>query len=355
MRLNDLDYPRQGAAWLSEACCERPDGLVCPRPIDASGVDGPTRHQAAGPRFRQTSPGLYVPVDVDASVVEQRILEQGMRIRRHGAVTGWAALRWRGARYFAGVDADGNVLPVPLVVGLAKLREDPRVDLSQAQIAPTEYTIIGGIRCATVQRALFDEMRTRSGVRAATVALEKATAAGLISVGLMSRYVVERSAWTGVQQVRDALALGSNHSRSPQETLMRLVWELDAGLPRPRCNVPVFSISGRLIGYPDLLDVELGVVGEYDGAAHKHRKRHRKDVAREQDFRNHGLEYFTVVGGDLTNRSEVAKRMHDARSRARAAGRVQRWTLTPPPWWVAEEDLDHYLLRVGLAPYLIRC
>ena len=354
LRTNDLNYRRPDVLRRNDAYGERPENLVAPKGIDSTGVNGPTRHQAFGARWRQTSPGLYVPRDVDLTLVEQRILEQGMRIPGSGAVTGWAALRWRGARYFSGVDGRGVELPVPLVVGLGRLREDPRVVISQAQIAPTEYEHVGGIPCATVQRALFDEMRTARGVRAATVALEKVTAARMISVGLMGQYVMQRSGWTGVGQVREALALGSNHSRSPQETLMRLVWTIDAGLPSPLCNVPVFTRAGRLIGLPDLLDVELGVGGEYDGEDHKSADRHRRDTAREQDFRNHGLESFTVVGGELGNRHLVAKRMLDARARARAAALPRDWTVTPPPWWVPEEDLDRYLLRVGLAPMLVR-
>jgi hypothetical protein len=354
MRLNDLDYLGRSTARRNDAYCERPGDLVVPMRIDPTGEAGPTRHQVAGPRFRQTSPGLYVPAEVEAGVVEQRILEQGMRIRKHGAVTGWAALRWRGAAYFSGLDAEGEELPVPLAVGLARLREDPRVAISQAQMARTEYTSVAGIQCASVQRALFDEMRWAAGDRAATVALEKATAARLISVGLMSTYVAQRPAWTGVEQVRRALALGSNDSRSPQETLMRLVWLLDARLTPPLCNVPVFTKQGRLIGYPDLLDVELGVIGEYNGAEHVLPERRRRDAARDQDFRNHGLECFAVVGGELSDRYAVSRRMLDACERAKAADRPRSWTLTPPPWWGPEEDLDHYLVRVGLAPYLVR-
>ncbi len=250
--------------------------------------------------YRQTSPGLYVPASVDPTIVEQRILEQGSRIRTYGAVTGWAALRWRGARFFDGTtDGGSSELAVPLVVGHHKLRPDPRVSISQAQIAPSEFTQTGGIRCATVQRALFDEMRTARGRRLAVIAMDKAAAAKLISVRLMGLYVVERSGWTGVEQVREALALASDRSRSPQETALRLVWEQDAGLARPECNVPVFSSAGKLLGYPDLLDVEAGMVGEYEGEDHKDGPRHRNDVAREQLFRDHGLEYFSVVGGDL--------------------------------------------------------
>src|SRR4051794_30167784 len=184
MRRNDLDYPTSNSEYLRAACCHRPSDLVLPVPVDPTGRRGPTRHQAAGPRYRQTSPGLYVPSDTETGV-EQRILEQGMRICGQGAVTGWAALRWRGARYFDGTAVGDGLLPVPLVVGLGKLRPDHRVSISQAQIAPTEYSRTGAIACATVQRALFDEMRWAYGVRAAVVAVEKATAARMISVALM--------------------------------------------------------------------------------------------------------------------------------------------------------------------------
>ena len=49
---------------------------------------------------------------------------------------------------------------------------------------------------------------------------------------------------------------------------MRLVWELDAGHPRPLCNVPLFDRHGRHLATPDLVDPGAGVVGEYDGAVH---------------------------------------------------------------------------------------
>jgi hypothetical protein len=339
-----------------DPCCLRPPGLVVPVRIDRSGELGPTRGQAAGPGFRQTSPGFYVPAEVDAAVVEQRILEQANRLRTHGAVTGWAALRWRGAAFFDGTTEGGRrQLPVPLVVGRSRLRPDPRIFVSEAQIAPTERTKIGGVWCATVQRALFDAMRWAGGVRTASVFMDMAAAARLISVTLMTRYVVQRQAWTGVPLVRDALAISSDHSRSPQETRMRHVWVLDAGLAPPLCNVPVFSLDGRLLGYPDILDVEAGCVGEYDGADHKARRRHQRDVAREQVFREHGLEYFTVVEGDLADRAKVVARMHSARSRSLfAAPHERRWTLEPPPWWTPRESLDTWLLRINEAPMLVR-
>ena len=238
--------------------CERPDGLVVPVPIDPAGRSGPTKGQARGPGWRQTSAGLYVPSDVDGSLVEQRILEQGRRLRRGGAVTGWAALRWRGAAYFTGEKSDGSRLPVPLVLGRQPVRPDPRVELDLSTIPPTELTINGDLRVATVQRALFDVMRREPAPRMAVVAMDMVAAARLMSVDLMRVYILNKFAWTGVPRVRRALGLASNDSRSPMETLLRLVWILDATLPEPRCNVPVFSVDGQLLGYPDLFDEEVG-------------------------------------------------------------------------------------------------
>lgn len=336
--------------------CTRPENLVVPVPVDPTGRNGPTKRQAAGPCYRQTSCGLYVPAEVDTEVVEQRILEQSHRIRSQGAVTGWAALRWRGAAFFDGTAQGGSAqLPVPLAVGQSRLRADPRITILQAQLAPTERSRTGGIWCATTQRALFDAMRLAHDVRSAVVCMDMAAAARLISVALMTSYVRLRPAWTGVPLVRAALRLACNDSRSPQETRMRLVWILDALLPPPRCNVPVFSLDGKLLGYPDLFDPVAGVAGEYDGADHKEAARHRADVAREALFRNHGLEYFTVVGGDLRDRPMVVDRMHGARRRARFDPPEQRlWTLRPPVGWNAGEDLDTHLLRAGEAAILVR-
>ena len=117
---------------------------------------------------------------------------------------------------------------------------------------------------------------------------------------------------------------------------MRLVWIIDAGLPPPVCNRPIFDLSGRLLGYPDLLDPLAGVVGEYDGADHLARDRRRSDAEREHLFRDHGLEYFELVRGDLQDTPRVVRRMHHTRARARFLPPDQRaWTLEPPPWWSA--------------------
>jgi hypothetical protein len=277
---------------------------------------------------------MYVPADVPQHL-EQRILEQGTRIRAYGAVTGWAALRWRGARFFDGVDfPEEDALPVPLVTGGHDLRADPRVRISKAQLAPTERELVAGIWVTTAARAAFDEVRRHRGLRQGIVDLEMAIAAGLMSIDDFRAYVECRNAWTGVELAREVARHAGLGCRSPQEVRMALVWMWDADLPRPLCNVPIFDRDGRLIAIVDLLDVGAGCVGEYQGADHKDGERHRADVKREQALRNHGLECFEVVGGDLQDRDLTVKRMQAARERARFEPIDQRsWTLRQPDWW----------------------
>jgi hypothetical protein len=271
-------------------------------------------------------------------VVEQRILEQSVRLPSCGAVTGWASLRWQGATFFddRSPDPATGPLPVPVVLGgWADIGRDAGILVSRERFWWHEIIEVAGVRCAVADRAVFDEVRRVRGLRHRVVVIEMALAALLISLGAFGAYVVTRSGWTGVPEVRQALGLACVGSRSPAETYMRLIWVLDAELPTPVCNKPLFGPDGELLGYPDLFDPVAGVVGEYDGADHTVQDRRSPDIAREQRFRDHGLEYFTLVRGDLRDRPRAARRMLAARARARFAVPDQRlWTLEPPPWWV---------------------
>lgn len=315
--------------------CSRPDGLILPARLDPTGRTGPTRSAARHGGWQQVASGWYLPADADVGVVEQRILAGASRLPEGAGVTAWAALRWRGAAYFTGVGPDDAVLPVPLLLGLGNLRPDPRVQLSKEQFAPWEREVVAGLPCSSVERALFDEVRRLRGGRLGVVAIDMTAAAGLITVAGFAAYVELRPAWTHVPKVRTCLPLASDDARSPQEVLMRLVWVIDAGLSRPLCNRAVFGLDGCLLGVPDLFDECAGVVGEYDGADHRRLDRRRKDSSREERFRDHGLEYFRVVEGEVADRARLAARMHAVRRRARFLPPDQRrWTLEEPAWYL---------------------
>jgi hypothetical protein len=333
--------------------CERPSGLIAPSRIDKTGVTGPTRGQAAGPNWVRVAPRWYVPTE-RPDFVEQRILEQAGRLvdKDRGAVTAWGSLRWQGGAFFDGLGPGGKgELDVPLLVGTGNVRRAPGSHISKEQLAPTERLVIGGLPVTTIQRALFDEVRRRNELWSGVQAIDMAAAAKLISVKLFEEYVAHRKAWEGVPLVRKAVALAGNDSRSPRETWLRLVWVLVADLPPPLCNRSVYDRDGRLLGIPDLFDEAAGLVGEYSGAHHKGRERHRKDVSREDLFRNHGLEYFEVVEGD--SRAVAAARMLSARARTKFLPPESRaWTLEAPPWASPPEPLDERFVRLGMVQAL---
>jgi hypothetical protein len=308
---------------------------VLPVRIDPAGLSGPTRGQAAGPRWRQTSRGFHVPADVEVTPA-QRAAEQVPRLPAGGALTGWAALHLLGASYIDGVATDGRTLrPVPLALGRrGNIRGGPDVRLLREPLSPRDVVRVRGVPCATVERAAFDAMRLAPDLAEAVVVADMTAYDELSSRHRMRAYVDAHPGWRGIGQARHALDLSDENSWSPNETRTRKLWVVDAGLPPPLVNVPIFDRSGRLLGYPDLLDEEAGLVGEFDGAEHRRAARHSSDVGREDAFRRHLLEVARVTGPDLLVPDRVVRRLLAARSRARWLTEGQRsWTTTAPPWW----------------------
>lgn len=331
--------------------CAPPRDLVRPIGVDPTGHWGPTKRQAAGPRWRRTSRGAYVPADVDASVPEQRIVEQAHRLPPGAAVTGWAALRLHGARYFDGSAWDRTALRVPVVLGPGeRLDSDDEIHVSREPWDPQQVWLRAGIRVTEPRRALFDELRRDQDWRDRVVAMDMTAAAGLVSIAQIVAWRVAHSGWRRARRVPRPLRHASERSRSPAESRMRLVWELDAGLPRPLVNQEIFDRRGRFVAMVDLLDPVAGVVGEYDGSAHRQTRRRGRDIGREELLRRLGLEYFDAVAPDLRAREALADRMRSTRARARFDAPDERaWTIEPPPGWPREQSLDERLFLLEMA------
>ena len=82
---------------------------------------------------------------------------------------------------------------------------------------------------------------------------------------------------------------------------------------------------------------------ELDGAEHRKRGRHRRDVRRLDDFQRAGLEIATFVGGDLDDEDLVVDRLRATRERA---GRLpRRWRLASPGPSLDErlDERDHMI------------
>jgi len=270
-----------------------------------------------------------VPAYVDSSVPEQRILEQSARLPAGGAVTGWAGCRLHGAAFFDGLARDGETqLPVPLAIGPGgKVRGDDAVLLSYHPVG--EPVECHGIPTTALPRCVIDHARVQHDPREVVVAIDMVAAARLLWIDELAVHtdglrVGERDL------VRWASGLASQHSRSPNETRLRLIAELDAGLPRLWVNAVVHDRSGRRLGEVDLLDPEAGMVIEFDGADHRSPGQHTRDVGKEADLRGVGLEVVRVTGPDLRRPARVVRRLLEVRGRARFEAEAWRaWTAMP--------------------------
>jgi hypothetical protein len=311
--------------------------VVVPLRADPLGVRGPTPKQARGPRWRRSSKGLFVPAGVDGTDVEQRIVEAAAVLPEDwGGVTGWAALAWCGGTWFDGSPwGGGPVAPVTLAVGGNRaIRAQRTFHTSEERLAPHELVVVDGLRITTLVRSVCFEMRYAPDVRQAAICLSMACFHDLVSIEEAADFASTISGWTGVPRCRDAIPMATENAWSPRELGMLHVWQYDGGYPRPLCNVPVFGPDGSLLGTPDLIDPVAGVVGEYDGSLHLHGEQRRVDQEREHLFRSHGLEYTTMLAGDVRDPSGFLRRLAAAYDRAADIPPSRRtWTIEQPPWW----------------------
>jgi hypothetical protein len=354
---NVTDYPGKDSLWKQKSLTARNGQipgvdqrrrqlearphLVVPARRDPRGLTGPTIDETRGPNWRQTSWGLHVPADVVVTP-EQRILEAAAVLPAFGGITGWGGLHWEGAtRWFGGLAADGTDRAVWLAVAGDDIRSQPGIAVSQERLDPRDLITVDGIRLTTATRSTCFEMRYAASERQAASVLSMAAYYDLVSIEELAEYAARHSGWTGIPRCRAGIPLAEENCWSPAEFEMVMVWRIDAELQQPLCNRPLFDLIGRHIGTPDLLDVEAGVIGQYDGELHLARSQRAADIWAEERFRSYGLECFTMTAADRRHPGRMAERMHAARKRALwEADSQRRWTIEPPSWWLPTHTVE---------------
>jgi hypothetical protein len=267
-------------------------------------------------------------------------------------VTGWAALAWRHARWFDGTRADGSPLPVDVHIGVGKgpRRHNDVAHALQESVPPWAVERQNGVRLAISIWAVTFAMRHAPSVIEAVKAFDMAAYDDLVTIEELSRCTeAVMGTRTGAPQLRSALPLLSENSWSPQEPFMRCIWYLEGNRPMPLANRPVFDLTGRHVGTPDLIDFEAGVFGQYEGAAvHLVGAQRSTDIRQEARYRELGLEGVTMVAEDRNDTRAFIERLHEAYARAgRRPAEERRWLLEPPPWWVPTVTVDLRRALVG--------
>lgn len=312
-------------------------GLVRPERVDRNG-GSPTPKQVRGKRWRRTSRGYYVPSDTAVDRPEQRIIQASMALRPGLAITGWAALRWRGGRWFSGVKTNGDRAPVTLLIGTRDIDAQPRFDIavSGESISPTMYEVIDDVAVTLPTWAVSFEMRyARSQYEAAKI-LSLAAYDDLVSIDEMREFFIDQSSWTGIPQARDALTWAEENVWSPAEFDLGIHLYVERHRDRPLFNQPVFDLNGRHLFTPDLIDPVAGVVFEHNGPTHREAGAYSRDLHRWGLYAEHRLEAVATSSVDLADHRSLDQRLGDAYRRAKQHPQADRtWTIEQPGWWIS--------------------
>lgn len=102
-------------------------------------------------------------------------------------------------------------------------------------------------------------------------------------------------------------------AQSPRETWLRVLL-IDAGLPIPTTQIPVYDDYGQLVGYLDMGWEDIKVAAEYDGEQHrKDRRQYTWDVRRLETLERLGWIVIRVVAGDRP--IDIIRRVSEAIAR----------------------------------------
>lgn len=292
---------------------------------------GVTPDELRGPRWRQPFHGVHAPAVPDEADPIQRIQDAAALVPPGGALGGWAAGHLLGARDLDGRGRSGRDLEKVVIIVPLSCHPAPRpgVRFVRSALADDDLVEIDGIVVTAALRTCFDVARSSS--------VEE----GLVGADIMCRqvglepadvqeYAEQHPRMRGLPVARTVLGLADRRSRSSGESRLRYIWVVEAGLPRPQCNPYVVDGTGAVVAMPDVLDVESGLAGEYDGAEHRSLRQHTADNAREEDLEGLGVAVVRATSLDVGPlRVRTVARI--LAGRERAAGQVRSWGWCPSP------------------------
>lgn len=246
-----------------------------------------SRHQLRT-RYRTVFPDVYVPVHALPSL-ELRIRAAWLWSGGGAVIAGAAAAFLHGAKWIPD--------NVPVEVICDRPRAPRGVLTRRCALIEGETQSIDGLPVTTPERTAFDIGR-RGAVRSAVVRLDALARATGFEVDDVLSVARRHPGSPGLRQLETALELCDPGAQSPRESYLRLLL-LDAGLPRPRTQLPVLGGDGLPFAYLDLGWDEEMVAVEYDGDQHRtDRRQYVKDVRRLERLERMGWIVVRVVAED---------------------------------------------------------
>lgn len=341
----------QGSAWKKELrSAARPQSTAR---LAALGIGQGTLRSRG---WRKVSRGFYVPASAGRVVddhLEKGVTDPQRKLVRFSTaqrildvtplLTGTAALGTWAAAYVLGVDwLDGRsphtMKEQSIDVIAPDLKRRPARGLTYhcSELPQQDAQVRDGIRVTAPCRTTFDGARWAPSLEEAVVFIDTMLAFRMIESSHLEAYAREHPGWTGVEQALTASQYARPGVGSGWETRLRLCWLLDARLPTPMVNQPIFDRSERFLGIADLFDAEAGLVAEFDGDQHRNPSQHRKDNIREEKFESANLVVVRADKVDVRHhRAQLVARLVDGHRRGQLRDRrLDKWTLAQPGWWI---------------------
>ena len=236
-------------------------------------------------QYRAVFPNVYLSGRIQPSL-EQRIVAAWLWSNRKATVAGAAAAAMHGAKWIA------DDALVELVHVNAR---PPRGVLTRRDVLlGGETQSLNGRIVTTVERTAFDLGR-RGGLRVAVARLDAVARATGFKVDDVLRIAKRHPGARGLRKLESALELVDPGAESPRESYLRLLL-IDAGLPRPKTQIPVLGSDGIPLAYLDLGWEDRMVAVEYDGDQHRaDRRQYVKDIRRQEMLQAMGWLVVRVV------------------------------------------------------------
>lgn len=266
------------------------------RTREAAGV-GLTAARLRGPGWRRVSHGLYVPSAAAADL--RSICGAYRRVLPTGAVFG----------ELTAATLYGWWLPplprsIPVCAAVPPDAVPPRrqgLRIRRTALGAGERRVTAGLPVTSPVRTLLDLSATLSTVDLVVV-IDSAVRLGHCTAVELAA-ACDRTGVRGIRTLRRAVGMADPRSESPWETLLRLLHVL-SGLPEVWPQVNLTDATGRWVARADLWLVGTRRIHEYDGAGHRDREQHRKDLAREKRLARAGFERYGYTAPEILGRPE---------------------------------------------------
>jgi hypothetical protein len=261
-----------------------------------------TRSQLCN-RYRRLFRDVYVHRDIEVTAT-LNAKAGWLWAGRQGVIAGYSAAAVHGSKW---VD---DTRTVELIHD--NRHRLPGIQTRESRIENDEIATAAGIAVTSPARTALDLgcwYPTTTAV-AAIDALARAVGVKVADVELLTqRYAGRR----GIVRARQAVELFDPGAQSPKESWLRVVL-VQAGLPRPQTQIPVFDEFGEAFAYLDMGWPEVKVAVEYDGQQHRTDERQYKwDSRRRETLERLGWIVIRVLAGDKP--ADIVRRVRAALAR----------------------------------------